>query len=148
VLGSAADIFSEAGVEIKSAISYAIAMPGEPRTALLIRCTKEQAAKLREQALTEHRSVSGCLLHVLERSLWIEERWVPGLGYLSVAPQPLNQVIRSADSRAELFLRCSLSDAKRIRKAATRRNMSISRFVIFSLERNWKAIQEVARGGY
>jgi hypothetical protein len=144
--GESQDIFSERGMEIKRAIAYAIAMAGGPRTALLIRCTKEEAAKLREQALSEHRSVSGCMLNVLERRLWMEERWGAGLGAPSHSPHALAKVIRSAESRSELFLRCSQSEAQRIRKAAARRSMSISRFVIFSLQRQWEAIQRVAYG--
>jgi hypothetical protein len=135
-------------MESKSAMAYAIAMGSEARTALLIRCSKEEAARLRGQARAEHRSVSGCLLNVLERSLRIEEKYAVGYRAQSGATAPaLAKVSRFADSRAELFLRCSQSEAERIRGAAKRRNMSISRFVIFCLQRHWKAMQEILRTG-
>jgi hypothetical protein len=137
----AADIFFERDVEIKDAIAYAIAMASEPRTALLIRCSKEHAVHVREQARAEHRSVSGCLLRAMERSLWVEETF--GKGFRPFLPQPFLKSVRPAGSEAALFLRCSVSEAERIREAAARRNMSISRFVIFSLERQWEAARKL-----
>lgn len=105
------------------------------RTALTIRCSQEEAAILRSQASTEHRSLSGCLLNILERILDFEE------GY----PGELTNLIHAAalipppKPRTKILLRCSAEQAHRIRRAAIRRNTSISKFVVFSLRRHWKA---------
>ena len=48
------------------------------RTSLLIRLSHEDAARIREGASSEYRSVSGYLLYVLERSFRIEEVVVRG----------------------------------------------------------------------
>jgi hypothetical protein len=123
-------------------------MPNRLRTALLIRCTKEEALTLHQQARQEHRSVSGCLLHMLERSLWIEEQFGVGLSESFLVERArLMKRVRPRDSRTAILLRCSQDQAARIRKAAAVRKMSISGFVLFSLFRQWNAAQQV-RGGW
>jgi len=127
--------------KIKEAISFAIAMDKSPRTALLLRCTKPEAALIREQAAAETRSVSGCVWRMLERSLWIEEKFAAGLRPANSWRGPSRRR-RAADERAAVLLRCSEEQAERVRRAAARRKMSISAFALFSIRRCWRAIAE------
>jgi len=53
-------------------ISYPSEMPNPNRTALLIRCSVEQAEQIREAARREHRTVSGFVLNCLEYKLRIQ----------------------------------------------------------------------------
>jgi len=110
------------------------------RTALLIRCSTEEAARVHAQALTEHRSVSGCLLHILERSLRIEENYAASLthGFVDARARDF-RLSRAKISRTAMLLRCSAEEARRIRVAAKRRKMSISELVVFLLPRRHKS---------
>lgn len=111
------------------------------RTALLIRCSVEEAARIHERAAEEHRTVAGYMLHILERMIAVDEtlaRTTPGLVRFGLKasqspPQP----------RTALLLRCSMDEAKRIRLAAERRGASVSGFVVHCLQTSWR----VALGG-
>ena len=105
------------------------------RTALTIRCSQSEAAVLRSQALAENRTVSGCLWNILDRTLQIEEKLPSQLTSLAHA----EALIPPAKPRTKILLRCSTEQAHRIRRAALRRGTSISKFVVFSLRRHWKA---------
>ena len=118
-------------------------MDSTSRTALLIRCTKQDLEGIHEQAQEEYRSVGGCLLHMLERSLWIEESFGRGLGPVYLAKRAMAKTVRPKGQRAAILLRCSEEVAERIRQAARRRKMSISGFVLFSLHRHWAALHQV-----
>jgi hypothetical protein len=109
-----------------------------PRTSLLIRCSRQTAHAIRAEALSEHRSVSGYLLRVIERSLWVEEKSLAGR---SIVPQTVD--IEMPHDRTAIHLRCSEDEASRIRVAAKKRSMSISSFVVFSLRRHWRAVERV-----
>lgn len=111
------------------------------RTSLTIRCSKAEAAVLRNQARAENRTVSGCLWNILERILQIEEK----------LPGPLTSLVHaealmpSARPRTKILFRCSREQADRIRRAAARRQASISKFVVFALRRHWKAKADTRR---
>ncbi|HTU35629.1 MAG TPA: hypothetical protein VMF66_17630 [Candidatus Acidoferrum sp.] len=105
------------------------------RTTLTIRCSQEEAAILHSQAAAEHRTLSGCLLNILERVLLFEERYPGELTSLIHA----EALIPPPKPRTKILLRCSTEQADRIRRATVRRKTSISRFVVFSLRRHWKA---------
>lgn len=110
-----------------------------PRTALLIRYSQEEAAIVHQWAAREHRTISGHLLHVLERSLAIEERFGAAL-----TPSFVAEFNRKTDGDRQpattaTLLRCTSEQAARIRKAAQKRDMSISHFVVFSLHRYWRS---------
>lgn len=105
------------------------------RTTLTIRCSQEEAAILHSQADAEHRTLSGCLLNILERVLLFEERYPGELTSLIHA----EALIPPPKPGTKMLLRCSVVQANRIRRAATRRKTSISKFVVFSLRRHWKA---------
>lgn len=118
-----------------------VSMQENRRTSLLVRCSRDEAQKIHVEAMAQHRNVSGYLLFVLERSLWIEDRFVTGASYVKQMP-----VIGTPESRTAIHLRCSAEQADRIRRAAKRRLLSISDFVVFSLQRHWKAAERVRNG--
>jgi uncharacterized protein (DUF1778 family) len=113
-------------------------MPPAPRTTLLIRCSEQQADLIRKEAAAQHRTISGYLLNVLERSLWIESKFGHGLESL-----PAPELSRSPGPRTAMLLHCSTESAEAIRRAATKRTISISRFALFSLERQWRSLERL-----
>lgn len=114
-------------------------------SSLIIRCSHEDAARIRNHASSEHRSLSGYLLHVLERSLWIEDRLTRGLtkSLLLAQAGSIKSARRKKKIRTALHLRCTAEQAEKIREYAARRHLSISDFVVFSLRRSWDAIEHL-----
>ena len=113
------------------------------RTALLIRYSYDDAVIVHDRAAAEQRTISGYLLHVLEHSTWIEEKY--GAAFTSEPASRMhkrNQPVAVAETAT--LLRCSSEQAAAIRKAAGRRRMSISRFVRFSLHRHWRTAKQVS----
>jgi hypothetical protein len=98
---------------------------------LIIRCSQEDADRIRNLAFSEHRSLSGYLLHVLERSFWIENRVVGGLtrSVLLVHPQSIKREHEKV--RTAVHLRCTVERAERTREYAARRRLSINDFAFF-----------------
>ena len=111
------------------------------RTTLLIRCSQQQADLIRREAVAQHRTITGYLLNVLERSLWIESKF--GHGLESLAALPVHETVDSGETRTAILLHCSRQSAEEIRRAAKRRDMSISGFAVFSLDRHWRGIERV-----
>ena len=60
----------------------------EERTALLIRCSREEAEKIRQMAKRERRTVSGYVLHAVMSRIANQERLI------HVPPQPKAQAKR------------------------------------------------------
>jgi len=111
------------------------------RTSLLIRLSHNDAARVRKEASSEHRSLSGYLLHVLERSFSIEQKLTLGASTPMLSLQAratLGEQVKALHTA--VHLRCTVDEAARIRKYAAGRQLSISDFVVFSLRRLWKAI--------
>jgi uncharacterized protein (DUF1778 family) len=122
------------------------------RTSLIIRCTEEDAAKIRHLAAAEHRNVNLYLLHLFERNLAIEEKHAPVFGdwfsRLAIDFEANGAVVtktktKTKTPRTAIHFRCSLEAADRIRQAAARREMSISDFAMFALHRSWRATERV-----
>ena len=113
------------------------------RTSLIVRCSREDAARIRIDASSQHRSVSGYLLYTLERSFWVEEKASLSQPLLSVRSRSF-RAARTAKVLTAIHLRCTAEEAKEIRRYAARRNMSISDFVVFSLWRSWKATESLS----
>lgn len=67
---------SQSGVTIRGQ-GYAVMARG--RTALLIRCSCEEADKIREMAKRERRTVSGYVLHAVMNRIALRERVLPRL---------------------------------------------------------------------
>lgn len=117
------------------------------RTALLIRCTQEEARTIRTQAWTEYRSLSSYVLYVLRRGLALEDKLFAKLSpyrYFSFNRVLAQTVLRAPGPRTAVLVRCSAEEAKRIRLAASRREIPISSFVLQVLHRSWDATAKVA----
>jgi hypothetical protein len=106
------------------------------RASVIVRCSQIDAARIRKEASREHRSLSGYLLHVLERSFFIEDK----------VPEPalvrqgwFLRIQADENIRTAIHLRCTAEQAARIRRYAARRELSLSDFVMFSLRRLWEA---------
>lgn len=113
------------------------------RASVIVRCSQEDAARIRKEASSEHRSLSGYLLHVLELSFHIEDK-VPAF---ALARQSRGIKIYADKSlRTAVHLRCTSEQAARIRKYAASRGLSLSDFVVFSLRRLWEASDRLHRG--
>ena len=111
------------------------------RASLIIRCSRDDAARIRAQAAADNRSVSGYLLHMMERSIWVEDRVARGLTKSFLAAQAhFMEGRRTGATRTAIHLRCSSAQADAIRGYAARRQLSISDFVMFSLWRDWDAV--------
>ena len=112
-----------------------------PRTSLLIRLSHEDAVRIRAEAFSEYRSLSGYLLHVLERSFSIEQRVVREASE-SLLSEQARAVVgpQYKKHHTAVHLRCTVEQAAKIRKYAAKRQLSISDFVIFSLRRLWIAV--------
>ncbi len=114
------------------------------RTSLLIRLSHEDAARIREGASSEYRSVSGYLLYVLERSFRIEEVVVRGASEPLISNQARAIIGPQIKKRhTAVHLRCTVEQAAKIREYAAKRQLSISDFVIFSLRRLWIAVERL-----
>lgn len=131
--------------EIKFAISCDIAMSSS-RTALLIRCSKEEAGMVRAQANAERRTISGCILNIVERGISMERQYARGItkSFFERQARQFRLAHRVRD-HATILLRCSVDEADRIRATALSRGMSISEFVGFSLWRHWEAADKIRR---
>jgi len=117
------------------------------RTSLLIRLSHEDAARIHKEASSEHRSLSGYLLNVLERSIFIEQKLAHGASAPMLSRQARAILgLQSKKLRTAVHLRCTVEQAARIREYAARRELSISDFVVFSLLRLWRAIAQLHGG--
>jgi uncharacterized protein (DUF1778 family) len=107
------------------------------RAALLICCSRQEAAKMRECARIEHRNLSSYILSVLLLSIDFEEALYSRYQRLTDLLTLRTRKIRDASARTTVLLRCSQEEAKRIRVAAQRRDATISGFTLYILQRSW-----------
>jgi hypothetical protein len=122
--------------KVNIVIASAISNMGQERTALLIRCSLEEAGQIRDGAHRQRRSVSGYVLNILDRALHVEELIFGGHQYRPSLKQRLGRIPKVAP-RTVIFVRCSDYEASRIRAAARRRDITISGFVLHALRRAW-----------
>jgi|SRR5215831_15743267 len=108
------------------------------RTALIISCTREQAATIHQRADLERRTLSGYVLRILMRWLDLEERLI-GIQQETGRPLTAYQPVRFPGPKTTMLLRCSKEEAHRIRVGAKRRGTTISWFVLHSLALSWSA---------
>lgn len=138
-------IFGFFGSKSQMVISSDIVMN---RTALLIRCTQEEADTLRTQAWTDFRTVSSYVLYVLHRALAVEDNLFARLTpyrYAFLNRVQARTATRAPGPRTAVLVRCSVDEAARIRLAARRRELSISGFVLQILHRFWDASATIAK---
>lgn len=116
------------------------------RTSFIVRCPAQEASTIRAEAKAQHRSVSGYLLYMLERSLWIEEKF--GRGFVRFEPEQTGIItsFASGEAKVAIHLCCSVEELDRIQAAASRRRMSVNAFILFSVRRYWRAIENVRQG--
>ena len=105
------------------------------RTALIISCSREQAAAIHQRAGFERRTVSAYVLRILMRWLDLEER----LASKQERPLTAYHPVRPAGTRTTMLIRCSKAEAHRIRAGANRRCTTISWFVLHTLALAWSA---------
>ena len=108
------------------------------RTALLIRCSKEEAERVRIEAEKQRRTISGYVLQIMGRAIEIEDRLLAKINPYS----PINQTfsrksLTGEGPRTAILVRCSILEAERIREAARRRDFPINGFVLQALKRSW-----------
>lgn len=108
------------------------------RTALLIRCSVEEAAQIRNLARSENRTISGYVLNIMERALRIEDQLAARIPAFSNFNRALSRIpLRVPGPRTAILLRCYVDQAERIRASAARRDTTISAFVLHSLRSAW-----------
>jgi hypothetical protein len=105
------------------------------RTALIISCSREQAATIHQQARFERRTVSAYVLRILLRWLDLEE----SLAARQERPLTAYYPVRPTGTRTTMLIRCSKAEAHRIRAGAKRRCTTISWFVLHTLALAWSA---------
>lgn len=112
------------------------------RTALLIRCSKEEASAIHAQAARERRTVSAYVLNVMARALQLEAK-------LNTTPELARRlyssITRDPGPRSAILVRCTIQEARNVRGAARLRGATISSFVLHALRRSWSASAFVAR---
>jgi uncharacterized protein (DUF1778 family) len=109
-------------------------MANSSRASIIVRCSFEQAAKIRHFAAVGRRTVAGYMLSILERNLTIDETF-----HAYTQAMIAHRQIGGLGQRTAIHLRCSSEEADRIRRAAAAGKMSLSLFVVFVLERSWRA---------
>jgi hypothetical protein len=96
------------------------------RTALLIRCARPEADKIRADAIKERRTISNYVISVLLKALETDERVSNGSDRV---PGP----------RTAILVRCDQSEAERVRYEAKRHGVPINVFVLQALRNSWQA---------
>jgi uncharacterized protein (DUF1778 family) len=113
------------------------------RTALLIRCSADEAAAIRDRAERDRRTISAYMLTRLVAALRVEEMLFERLSRFREFNQAAARTpLRPPGPRSAILLRCSVEEAKQIRVAAGRRQTTISGFVLHALRRSWKVTEE------
>jgi hypothetical protein len=108
------------------------------RTALLIRCSKEEAERVRIEADKQRRTISGYVLQIMGRAIEIENRLLAKINPYTAVNQVFNRKsLIGAGPRTAILVRCSVLEAERIREAARRRDLPINAFVLGALRRSW-----------
>jgi uncharacterized protein (DUF1778 family) len=104
------------------------------RTALLIRCSTDEAERIRIEAQKEQSTLSSYVLNAMMRTLQTEDILLSKISdYRSVSRHAPN----APGPRTTLLVRCSIAEAERIREAAKRRELPINAFVLQGLNRVW-----------
>jgi uncharacterized protein (DUF1778 family) len=104
------------------------------RTALLIRCSTDEAERIRIEAQKEQSTLSSYVLNAMMRTLQTEDIL---LSKLSDHRSVSRHAPSAPGPRTALLLRCSIAEAERIREAAKRRELPINAFVLQGLKRVW-----------
>jgi uncharacterized protein (DUF1778 family) len=112
------------------------------RDALLISCSRDEASTIRKLAAAERRTISAYVLNIVMRKVEIEEGMLRRHHRLTLQPSVR---WRAPGPRTTMILRCAHEEAKRIRTAARRRDMTITRFVLDALQVAWAVADRLAK---
>ena len=110
------------------------------RTALLIRCNTEEAARIRGEAEKQRRTISAYVLQISLRVVEMDDRLFGKLNNFRTSNQFLSRrALTAPGARTAILVRCGVAEADRIREAARRRDLPINAFVMQGLKRAWAA---------
>lgn len=107
------------------------------RTALLICCSVVEAARIRNKAGLERRTVGNYVLNIVMRAVVLEGNLVTALSASRQSNRSRSVRIQPPRPRTAMLLRCSIIEARKIRSAAKRQQMSLSGFVLHCIRRSW-----------
>lgn len=101
------------------------------RTALLIRCDKDEASRIRVGAQNEHRTISDYVLRTVS-AVAVDDRL-----FSSINRDNLSRSKRSTSPRTAILVRCDVAEGERIREAARCREIPMNVFVLQALKHAW-----------
>jgi uncharacterized protein (DUF1778 family) len=113
------------------------------RAAILISCSREEAATIRRLAAEQRRTISGYVLNVVIRKVEIEEEMFRRHHRLAMLRGDMTW--RAPGPRTTMLVRCTREEAARIRTAARRRDVTISGFVLDALQLAWAVTDRLAK---
>jgi uncharacterized protein (DUF1778 family) len=113
------------------------------RPSLLIHCSQKEAQQVRKQAALQRRTVSGYVVNIVIRSVAFSDELVSSLGRRAFFKLNQGKRVKATAPRTALHIYCTAEEAKRIRGAASQRNMSISGYVLACLYRSWETEKSV-----
>src|SRR5215467_5348611 len=102
------------------------------RAQLLICCSQQEAALIREQAEIQQRTISTYVLRIVMRMVDLDEKlFSQHKRLIGLRPTP------KPAPRTTMLVRCSAGEATRIRRSAKNRDSSISQFVLYAVHLAW-----------
>ena len=105
------------------------------RTALLIRCAKEDADRIRAEAEKEQRTISSYVASAAMMAVRSNELLSSRRDAIVSHPATVKN-----GNRAAILVRCRADEAHSIREAAKRRSVPLNTFVIRSVEQLWQTL--------
>jgi uncharacterized protein (DUF1778 family) len=108
----------------------------------LIGCSRDQANAIREMAAQHPRTISGYVLNIVMRKVELDEGMFRRHHRLTLR-RSVNW--RAPGARTTMIVRCSREEAWRVRTAARRREMTISKFVLDALQVAWSVADRLAK---
>lgn len=91
---------------------------------------------VRERAVRDRRSISGYVLDIVLRAIDFEDSLFARYKHLTKLSGPPAE--RPERPRTTMLVRCSAHEARRIRVAAGRRDTTMNRYVLWTLQRAWE----------
>jgi hypothetical protein len=108
------------------------------RTALLIRCSVQEAERIRIEARNEGRGISAYILNIMFTNVEAEDRLLASPPNYHTTDSVLSRRAPIAPGpRTALLVRCSVAEATKLREAARRGEFSINAFVLQGIKRVW-----------
>jgi hypothetical protein len=112
----------------------------------VIRCPKHVSDRIHQEAEASYRTVSGYLSYVLDQSVALEHKFpyrtrrhIPLLG--------IKMISTYRGRRAGIHFRCKRELANELLILASLRDISVSDFVVYAVERRWAAVDKLNASG-